>query len=62
MLVETHEICSSVLKPEDVWKMLNEYFGRDANRDLRRDGLVSLSSFVRKAALARYPCPPLDKH
>jgi len=42
--------------------MLNEYFGRDANRDLRRDGLVSLSSFVRKAALARYPCPPLDKH
>jgi hypothetical protein len=62
MLVVTHQICSPILKPEEVWKMVNEYFGREPNRDLRPDGLESLSSLVRKAALARYPCPPSDKH
>jgi hypothetical protein len=58
MLVETHLICNApILKPEDVWKLLDEYFGAQPNRDLRPEGLQGVSSFVLKAALARYPCP-----
>jgi hypothetical protein len=62
MLIVTHQICNApILKPEDVWKMLDEHFGRQPNRDLRPDGIQNVSDFVLKAALARYPCPASEK-